>query len=198
MRPSDVPTTPADMDWWGWARRQTPPQPVWCTLLTCLRTHRASLYPAFFLDTGAMPGADGAGPPADAAPDALRGGSAGSASTTADTSCQPGSSAAPPEQPGAVPGAAGAADASGRGAGSEQAAQGPAEPAVRFLDVGCGFGGLLVRLSPLFPDTLMLGMELRDKACPAATRLAAHCCESGVSAIDPIEGAKQLHAAAVY
>lgn len=37
-------------------------------------------------------------------------------------------------------------------------------PKVRFADVGCGFGGLLVSLSPLFPDTLMIGMELRDKA----------------------------------
>ena len=36
-------------------------------------------------------------------------------------------------------------------------------PMVRFVDVGCGFGGLLIRLSPLFPDTLMLGLELRDK-----------------------------------
>lgn len=26
-----------------------------------------------------------------------------------------------------------------------------------FLDVGCGFGGLLVALAPLFPDTLILG-----------------------------------------
>lgn len=26
-----------------------------------------------------------------------------------------------------------------------------------FADIGCGFGGLLVALSPLFPDTLMLG-----------------------------------------
>jgi len=34
---------------------------------------------------------------------------------------------------------------------------------VRFADIGCGFGGLLVRLSPLFPDKLMLGMEIRDK-----------------------------------
>ena len=34
---------------------------------------------------------------------------------------------------------------------------------IRFADVGCGFGGLLVGLSPLFPDTLMIGMELRDK-----------------------------------
>lgn len=36
---------------------------------------------------------------------------------------------------------------------------------VRFADVGCGFGGLLVRLSPLYPNTLMVGMEIRDKVC---------------------------------
>uniref|UniRef100_A0A7M4E8G9 tRNA (guanine-N(7)-)-methyltransferase n=1 Tax=Crocodylus porosus TaxID=8502 RepID=A0A7M4E8G9_CROPO len=34
---------------------------------------------------------------------------------------------------------------------------------VEFADVGCGYGGLLVELSPLFPDTLMLGLELRVK-----------------------------------
>jgi len=34
---------------------------------------------------------------------------------------------------------------------------------VEFLDVGCGYGGLLVELSPLFPSTLMLGMEIRVK-----------------------------------
>lgn len=34
---------------------------------------------------------------------------------------------------------------------------------IRFVDVGCGFGGLLVSLATLFPDTLMIGMELRDK-----------------------------------
>lgn len=34
---------------------------------------------------------------------------------------------------------------------------------IRFADIGCGFGGLLVKLSTLFPDTLMIGMELRDK-----------------------------------
>ncbi|MCO5568039.1 hypothetical protein L7F22_021735 [Adiantum nelumboides] len=37
------------------------------------------------------------------------------------------------------------------------------EPKVRFADIGCGFGGLLVKLSPMFPNTLMVGMELRDK-----------------------------------
>ena len=32
---------------------------------------------------------------------------------------------------------------------------------VTIADVGCGFGGLLFALSPLFPDTLILGMEIR-------------------------------------
>lgn len=36
-------------------------------------------------------------------------------------------------------------------------------PMVRFADVGCGFGGLLIRLSPLYTDKLMVGFELRDK-----------------------------------
>ncbi|THF96660.1 tRNA (guanine-N(7)-)-methyltransferase-like [Camellia sinensis] len=34
---------------------------------------------------------------------------------------------------------------------------------IQFADIGCGFGGLLISLSTLFPDTLMIGMELRDK-----------------------------------
>lgn len=34
---------------------------------------------------------------------------------------------------------------------------------IQFADIGCGFGGLLVSLSTLFPDTLMIGMEIRDK-----------------------------------
>ena len=45
----------------------------------------------------------------------------------------------------------------------EEDAARPTTPRVQFADVGCGFGGLLVRLSVLYPDTLMLGMELRDK-----------------------------------
>lgn len=61
----------------------------------------------------------------------------------------------------------------------------PEERRVEFLDVGCGYGGLLskrppsssyacflwkhlslvlvVALSPLFPETLMLGIEIRIK-----------------------------------
>ncbi|CAH0748304.1 unnamed protein product [Diatraea saccharalis] len=34
---------------------------------------------------------------------------------------------------------------------------------VEFLDVGCGYGGLLVTLSPMFPEKLMLGLEIRVK-----------------------------------
>ncbi|KAF6155629.1 hypothetical protein GIB67_034724 [Kingdonia uniflora] len=34
---------------------------------------------------------------------------------------------------------------------------------IQFADIGCGFGGLLVDLSTLFPETLMIGMEIRDK-----------------------------------
>jgi len=34
---------------------------------------------------------------------------------------------------------------------------------VEVLDIGCGYGGLLVSLSTLYPDTLSLGMEIRVK-----------------------------------
>ncbi|KAI4460388.1 3-deoxy-d-manno-octulosonic-acid transferase/trna guanine-n 7 - -methyltransferase [Holotrichia oblita] len=34
---------------------------------------------------------------------------------------------------------------------------------VEFADIGCGYGGLLITLSPLFPDKLILGMEIRVK-----------------------------------
>ena len=34
---------------------------------------------------------------------------------------------------------------------------------VEFLDIGCGYGGMLVTLAPMFPQTLMLGLEIRVK-----------------------------------
>lgn len=34
---------------------------------------------------------------------------------------------------------------------------------VDFADIGCGYGGLLMRLSPKYPDNLMIGMEIRVK-----------------------------------
>lgn len=32
---------------------------------------------------------------------------------------------------------------------------------VEFADVGCGFGGLLISLAPLYPETLMMGELVR-------------------------------------
>ena len=40
------------------------------------------------------------------------------------------------------------------------------------MDVGCGFGGLTVALSPLFPDKGVLGMEIRVKVSFVAVVLA--------------------------
>lgn len=34
---------------------------------------------------------------------------------------------------------------------------------VEFVDIGCGYGGLLITLSKMFPSTLILGMEIRVK-----------------------------------
>ncbi|KAJ9067461.1 tRNA (guanine-N(7)-)-methyltransferase (tRNA(m7G46)-methyltransferase) [Entomophthora muscae] len=39
----------------------------------------------------------------------------------------------------------------------------PSDKKVEFADLGCGYGGLLVSLAPVFPDILMLGMEIRLK-----------------------------------
>lgn len=36
-------------------------------------------------------------------------------------------------------------------------------PVIEFADIGCGYGGLLVTLSPMFPNQLMLGIEIRVK-----------------------------------
>lgn len=36
-------------------------------------------------------------------------------------------------------------------------------PTVDFVDVGCGFGGLTVRLAEAYPDKLVVGMEIRHK-----------------------------------
>jgi len=36
-------------------------------------------------------------------------------------------------------------------------------PHVSFLDVGCGYGGLLMAIGSKFPEKLMLGMEIREQ-----------------------------------
>ncbi|EFN55624.1 hypothetical protein CHLNCDRAFT_133785 [Chlorella variabilis] len=43
------------------------------------------------------------------------------------------------------------------------AAAGVPPPQVEFADVGCGFGGLTIRLAEAYPDKLIMAMELRDK-----------------------------------
>ncbi len=65
-------------------------------------------------------------------------------------------------------------DACGRG---EQAC-------VEFADVGCGFGGLLIKLAPIFPDKLMIGMEIRDKVHAETRIILAHAVRQ--SAINPV------------
>jgi hypothetical protein len=39
-----------------------------------------------------------------------------------------------------------------------------------FADVGCGFGGLLIALAPLFPNTLMLG-EKSTRSCSSVSTI---------------------------
>lgn len=43
----------------------------------------------------------------------------------------------------------------------------------RWLDVGCGYGGLLGGLSAAYPHVNMLGMEIRDKVCSYCQARAA-------------------------
>lgn len=45
---------------------------------------------------------------------------------------------------------------------------------VEFLDVGCAFGGMLLELSPLFPETCMLGLEIRPKVVAFAQEKTEH------------------------
>ncbi|XP_046740659.1 tRNA (guanine-N(7)-)-methyltransferase isoform X2 [Diprion similis] len=50
----------------------------------------------------------------------------------------------------------------------------PPPKQVEFADIGCGYGGLLVTLSTMFPDNLILGMEIRVKVSDYVTdRIAA-------------------------
>ncbi|KAJ2789975.1 tRNA (guanine-N(7)-)-methyltransferase (tRNA(m7G46)-methyltransferase) [Coemansia helicoidea] len=49
----------------------------------------------------------------------------------------------------------------GPGAAGHDGSEGAAK--VEFADIGCGYGGLLVALAPLYPNTLMVGMEIRTK-----------------------------------
>lgn len=41
--------------------------------------------------------------------------------------------------------------------------QGSVMPKVAFVDVGCGFGGMTVKLAEAYPDKVVVGMEIRQK-----------------------------------
>ncbi|KAG5651931.1 hypothetical protein H0H81_006913 [Sphagnurus paluster] len=59
-----------------------------------------------------------------------------------------------------------------------------------FADVGCGFGGLLITLAPLFPDTLMLGMEIRVQVSQyVQDRIAALRVTAASASVDPASSA---------
>uniref|UniRef100_A0A1I7WWG5 tRNA (guanine(46)-N(7))-methyltransferase n=1 Tax=Heterorhabditis bacteriophora TaxID=37862 RepID=A0A1I7WWG5_HETBA len=48
---------------------------------------------------------------------------------------------------------------------------------VEFADIGCGYGGLLIKLSPMFPETLMIGLEIRVKViCTSVSILLLFVC----------------------
>lgn len=57
------------------------------------------------------------------------------------------------------------------------------EAQVEVADIGCGFGGLLVALSPVFPETLMVGMELRTQVLDYVTS-RIHALRSQAQQID--------------
>ena len=40
------------------------------------------------------------------------------------------------------------------------------EKRVEVLDIGCGYGGLLIGLSSVLPESLILGLEIRVKVIP--------------------------------
>lgn len=49
----------------------------------------------------------------------------------------------------------------------------PTSPSTpEFADVGCGFGGLLIALAPLFPDTPMLGQSYLRTSCARTCSLS--------------------------
>lgn len=50
---------------------------------------------------------------------------------------------------------------------------------VTIADCGCGFGGLLVTLSPLFPKKLIIGMEIRPKVVKLVKKRIQELRETG-------------------
>jgi len=57
-------------------------------------------------------------------------------------------------------------------------------PRVEMADIGCGFGGLLFSLSPMFPETLILGIEIREKVVEyVSSKILEH--RKGIDGAEP-------------
>jgi tRNA (guanine-N7-)-methyltransferase len=61
---------------------------------------------------------------------------------------------------------------------------------VEWADVGCGFGGLLMALAPQFPDTVMLGMEIRVSVTQYVADRIAHARQAAIVAPEGAEEKK--------
>ncbi|EXJ78947.1 tRNA (guanine-N(7)-)-methyltransferase [Capronia epimyces CBS 606.96] len=60
---------------------------------------------------------------------------------------------------------------------------------IEIADIGCGFGGLLIALSPIYPDSLILGMELRFQVTDyVVNRIAALRAQNQDKAQSTVDG----------
>jgi tRNA (guanine-N7-)-methyltransferase len=57
----------------------------------------------------------------------------------------------------------------------------PEESVVRVVDVGCGFGGLLEGLSPVWPEHSILGLEVRERVVDAVQDRLSKLCKKSAS-----------------
>ncbi|KAK6542177.1 tRNA (guanine-N(7)-)-methyltransferase (tRNA(m7G46)-methyltransferase), variant 2 [Orbilia ellipsospora] len=66
---------------------------------------------------------------------------------------------------------------------------------VEIADIGCGFGGLLISLAPTFPETLILGMEIRTQVTAYVhdriTALRNQCLSGGTKGEGEQEGLEE-------
>ena len=69
----------------------------------------------------------------------------------------------------------------------------PLTKPITIADIGCGFGGLLVALSPLLPDDLILGLEIRSQVTQfVQDRIAALRAQAKAQAQNPSQPPTQI------
>ena len=57
---------------------------------------------------------------------------------------------------------------------------------MKFVDVGCGFGGLLVKIAPAFPRHFAIGLEIRDKVSQYVKERCKALCQHHKGVYDKI------------